>query len=809
MTAQHREHGKESNTARSVHFQKVIITSSLQRFKPKILPPDTVVAVDKHKFYFGSYTTAWKDVDMMMIEDTGFNFKDTKEHRVMECKGPLQGGSSKDYKAFQQFVQRKWQKQQTKKDRELARERSNLPNNNNNKARPKQPTNKVYGSRNNRNKTSHNKTNLTSSWGTRDDDDSEYDTEGDTFHSTHKTWKQQQNEQKKKQLLGKQDSFGIMNEAEEEDNDPVATIVEEEDNDQNVASDTEEDVTDDVQVVQEDPVEHSFTSNTKTPKPKGRLVGKKLRKLLPSAGPKKKDYFSDSDDDELFRTEDPKLTTPAAEAQVVTPAERYGRHDDETTDTEIETETAAASSSTKPKQQGTLDSFFQPRRNLKAPDRSAEKSTRADIAAGKKTDHVSPKVTTLTASPKATFFPPASPTTAKLTVSPLRSFFVSSNLLSPKATMSPTTNFNLTPSDNRTATTPTAPPTTLSKSRTILKRSICDMPDISDDDDPGFGPSSSSEPKITDSLSSLPPPSHKRNLPRRQLGRNVRPRGSLLGRSDNSPSDTSPRRLPWREESKTEITTSISDDCPYRGLQNNGNSCYLNSSLQMLFTVKPFVDSIQGKGKNLVRSIVSTAREVADMTKSFAARAYNVKAALDRKTDKFRGTRQHDAHELVGELIDIIHEELEEERNERQKQQDESKPVTNATTDDGKPKGTETSPPGDRAGIDNVVDMTFPATEPTKASPSKETDKYVDGSRNFSIGAGDSMPLGEESRSSVSTPTLELADDDCLAGELARNEASDDAPTENEATKSQFPTDEFFRCDIEVCLKCKACGYSR
>ena len=104
---------------------------------------------------------------------------------------------------------------------------------------------------------------------------------------------------------------------------------------------------------------------------------------------------------------------------------------------------------------------------------------------------------------------------------------------------------------------------------------------------------------------------------------------------------------------------------PWRGLRNLGNTCYLNSSLQMLFSVPTFVSSLVGKGKDLAKSIVSVSEDVKDSSATRAANPNTVKEAVDAVTDKFEGYEQRDAHEFLSDLIDRVHDEMEEERKER------------------------------------------------------------------------------------------------------------------------------------------------
>ena len=100
----------------------------------------------------------------------------------------------------------------------------------------------------------------------------------------------------------------------------------------------------------------------------------------------------------------------------------------------------------------------------------------------------------------------------------------------------------------------------------------------------------------------------------------------------------------------------------WKGLQNHGNSCYINASLQQLFSVPKFIESISVEKDGLcsVLSKLWTDLEGRMDTNEdcVAASARPVKVLMDQLTDRFKGSQQHDSHEFLGELIDRIHDEL-------------------------------------------------------------------------------------------------------------------------------------------------------
>lgn len=96
----------------------------------------------------------------------------------------------------------------------------------------------------------------------------------------------------------------------------------------------------------------------------------------------------------------------------------------------------------------------------------------------------------------------------------------------------------------------------------------------------------------------------------------------------------------------------------FRGLRNLGNTCYMNSSLQMLFTCREFMTALgKSTGGELVQSVCGIYREL-QQPNAMAARPTVIKDAIDKKTDKFLGFEQRDAHEFLADLIDHMDEEL-------------------------------------------------------------------------------------------------------------------------------------------------------
>eukprot|EP00536_Pseudo-nitzschia_multiseries_P008550 jgi/Psemu1/287871/fgenesh1_pg.219_\ len=123
-----------------------------------------------------------------------------------------------------------------------------------------------------------------------------------------------------------------------------------------------------------------------------------------------------------------------------------------------------------------------------------------------------------------------------------------------------------------------------------------------------------------------------------------------------------PQRL-WTKGER--VTTNRERSSGWRGLHNDGNSCYVNSSLQQLVSVPAFMEALVERraGHKLVGELANLYEDLFRSSEpgdrsSATVSAKGVKTVMDRLTDRFRGRQQRDAHEFLGELIDRIHEEL-------------------------------------------------------------------------------------------------------------------------------------------------------
>jgi ubiquitin C-terminal hydrolase len=121
-------------------------------------------------------------------------------------------------------------------------------------------------------------------------------------------------------------------------------------------------------------------------------------------------------------------------------------------------------------------------------------------------------------------------------------------------------------------------------------------------------------------------------------------------------------------------------------LRNLGNTCYMNATLQMICSLTGMMGALEqaeDKGGNLTKSVTAVAKELRIKPSAGDVSPVNpkaVKAAIDEKTDKFVGCEQRDAHEFVSDLVDHIHEELEQEKVSDEDSKTASDDVTTKST---------------------------------------------------------------------------------------------------------------------------------
>jgi len=100
------------------------------------------------------------------------------------------------------------------------------------------------------------------------------------------------------------------------------------------------------------------------------------------------------------------------------------------------------------------------------------------------------------------------------------------------------------------------------------------------------------------------------------------------------------------------------------GLENFGNSCYVNSALQCLCHIRPFIDiilNLQQQQQQQLPPVTSAYAQLLTEMQSIpkgATSAYQLKARISDVNRRFAGTDQQDSHEFLTILLEILHDEL-------------------------------------------------------------------------------------------------------------------------------------------------------
>ena len=99
------------------------------------------------------------------------------------------------------------------------------------------------------------------------------------------------------------------------------------------------------------------------------------------------------------------------------------------------------------------------------------------------------------------------------------------------------------------------------------------------------------------------------------------------------------------------------------GLENLGNTCFMNSSLQCLRNIYPLTDYLldlkpKYQRNNLLNEYIDLLKKFNDKLSYKSISPYSFKYTLEYYYSKYRGTQQHDSSECLASILSILNDEL-------------------------------------------------------------------------------------------------------------------------------------------------------
>jgi ubiquitin C-terminal hydrolase len=274
-----------------------------------------------------------------------------------------------------------------------------------------------------------------------------------------------------------------------------------------------------------------------------------------------------------------------------------------------------------------------------------------------------------------------------------------------------------------------------------------------------------------------------------------------------------------------------SQNLPYGGLKNLGNTCYLNSALQMLASLDVFTEQIrkhvpimdyhenEDEGQTLREALLNVLERLAQ-GETLSPSAFKTK--VDQRSPLFAGYRQQDAHEFLTTLLDLLDEDY---KKKPQSEQDEE--MKDAQVDNGDEQMSDvTSSPVKKQRLDESQEVALPQFDlPSVPSSQSFKELEFDDIENLLHGDGatpsmTSTRTGKEDglkcklvggRMHATNSALTRWDEDTNVPESSDNvKMSTDDRIQADVDSEPFsPVDAYFTTQVRVCLTCDSCLYRR
>uniref|UniRef100_A0A7S2HH47 Ubiquitin carboxyl-terminal hydrolase n=1 Tax=Helicotheca tamesis TaxID=374047 RepID=A0A7S2HH47_9STRA len=301
-------------------------------------------------------------------------------------------------------------------------------------------------------------------------------------------------------------------------------------------------------------------------------------------------------------------------------------------------------------------------------------------------------------------------------------------------------------------------------------------------------------------------------------------------RQNDSSSVSSPTTKPkekkrpsWFPKKKSSKRSAPASDAQgrrkrHKGMRNLGNTCYLNSAIQMLMGLDDFEEqltkakqdaesltagttSCDGEGKkyplcDALIEVFQCLRDPPPANSTFdPVNPKRLKDVVDELTSQFTGYRQQDAHEFLSTLLDLLHDEMSASVDKGDAPQDEKERClqrTCSSEDMEIDNGTEAQISGKKQGKD--------ASVPAAKLMGGQSPAPAHNLRS-SLRRSDSSSSNSSMESASDAPGKEIAE--TAAAPLSpKNNSSTTTPS---ASACASPVDAYFTTKVKICLTCNSC----
>ena len=308
--------------------------------------------------------------------------------------------------------------------------------------------------------------------------------------------------------------------------------------------------------------------------------------------------------------------------------------------------------------------------------------------------------------------------------------------------------------------------------------------------------------------------------------------GSSSSSSSSSSSTTSsiPSLNDAMEEHEQLLPVSSSSSSSFGGLNNLGNTCYLNSALQMVASLDDFLKQIKQfaplEDSKFREALVNVWEK---LDKGETIRPDDFKSQVDDRSSLFIGYRQQDSHEFLTALLDLLDEDYKKKDEEQQQEEDqnmqdaagqgassqEEEPVEAPQHEDD---SMECSPvKKQRVEEDTDMKSNFKRTHSFKDLEFSDIESLLHGEKVLTKQTkvqkqqepNCKLVGGRMSTSGVSLTPFESGDaEESSASWKISQEGNEDSVPPVPA-KTNSPIDSYFTTEVRVCLTCDSCKYRR